>query len=72
MAMAQTVPSLREFDLPQFRYPINACDYAWTLQASSNLVDWIDLGTSSGCATGAVNVVGTDRMFYRMKGSAIH
>lgn len=52
-------------------YPatINPSNYCWTLQSSSNLVDWVD--QPSWCLTGIVDVNAQTNGagFWRLKGS---
>lgn len=59
---------------PQFQafipwqYAPGATNYCWTLQTSSNLLDWIDVPT--GCLTGETFTSPTNPFcFFRMKGS---
>lgn len=59
------------FDLPAFQYPAGCQNWNWTLQGSSNLVDWIDLADyGRGCSGPRAVVAPAGRVyFYRMRGS---
>lgn len=55
-----------------FQFPANkSCNYNWTLQGSSNLVDWVDISTYVlSCPTGSVSIMADrPRYFFRLKGT---
>lgn len=54
-----------------FLYPSNVCDVQWTIQGSSNLMDWVDIQECAvGCPSGDLEVGSTNGpcYFYRLKG----
>jgi len=54
----------------RFEYPSNECVIRWTLQSSTNLMDWVDLQPYGiGCPTNFTTVTNTGNCFYRLKGS---
>lgn len=55
-----------------FWYPTGVCTISWTIQGSSNLINWVDLQTCAlGCPSGDLEVGATNGpcYFYRLKGT---